>query len=231
MADGSITTATGLISPTQTASGQPDHVEMPLCFALNGGKGSAQGMLTISQSNPSSPVHHAVGNSLDWFKLPVPGRSYAAGISLHSLTAEGGPYAPPQAGNVILDLVVALGNAQLVYAGAGIETAFQFPLLPQPFTITFQNKAQFAQPDFVADVLAINIKTGVFTGSAQLQDPSPVNPLINVRRTISTYGVLRGTTGQGYFTLPALPDPAARPVTTPTTSPIESGSVVLQPAS
>ena len=230
LADGSVITASTSISGTQSTIGQPDRVEAPFFFPLSSRKGSALGLLQISQPAASSENYHSVTGTLDWFKLPVPGRSYSKGITLHTLTAAGGPYAPPEQDAIVLGLPVALGNVQLDFAGAGSETAFQYPLLSLPFTITIKNFSDFGVPNYLSSVLSINLKTGVFSGTAQISDPNPANPNVNVRRTVSSYGVLLKTTGQGYFTLPALPDPTALPPTTTATSPIQSGRVLLREA-
>ena len=228
MADGTVTTANSLISGPQVIAGHPDHVEIPLNFLLNAGKGSVQGLLMVQASATQPP--HSAGGTLDWFKQPAAGRSYAAGITLHSLTVSGGHYAPPLAGTVIINLPVAISNAQLMYSGAGIDQASQYLFLPQPFTITTKGLVFFDSPNFVSNVLSLNVATGTFSGSLQLSDPNPAKLSTSVHRLVSSYGVLLQNQGLGFFNLAGLPDPNAMPPTTPTTTPVQSGRVTLESA-
>ena len=209
-------------------AGHPDHVEIPLNFLLNAGKGSVQGLLMVQASATQPP--HSAGGTLDWFKQPAAGRSYAAGITLHSLTVSGGHYAPPLAGTVIINLPVAISNAQLMYSGAGIDQASQYLFLPQPFTITTKGLVFFDSPNFVSNVLSLNVATGTFSGSLQLSDPNPAKLSTSVHRLVSSYGVLLQNQGLGFFNLAGVPDPNAMPPTTPTTTPVQSGRVTLESA-
>ena len=227
MADGSVTTGTSSLSGTQTVVGTPDHVELPLNFLLNAGKGSAQGLLWLSQSNAAQPGYHSVSNSLDWYKQPSPGRSFASGIPLQTLAAEGGRYRLPEPGYLILNLPVSIANAQLSYVGGTVESAGQYLLLSQPFTITLTGRADFAQPDYVTNRFAFSSINGLFSGSAQLADPSPSNASVLLHRSLSYYGVLVNDKGVGFFTLPELPNPTSTPPTTLSNSPIASGRVAL----
>ena len=227
MADGSVTTATTVISGTQTSVGQPDRVEIPLNLPLYSGKGSVQGMLVLSQSNAALPNFHTASGSLDWYKMPVPGRSYAAGIPLHSLTVAGGHYSPPADGEVVLGLPVALSNAMLSYTGAGIESAAYALFLSQPFTITTKGLVLFDKPDPLSNTFTLNTAKGTFSNTLVLPDPNPANASLTIRRTATCFGVVTKTTGTGFFTLPQLPDPAASPPTTVVNSPIESGRLTI----
>lgn len=228
MADGAATTGTSLISPVQSPVGQPQRVEIPLNFLLDAGKGSAQGTLLVfpNGNGLQADAQRIVGGTLDWLKLPVAGRSYAAGIPLHTLTASGGHYAPPPAETVVMSLPVAMSNARFVYTGAGIEQAWQYLLLPIPFTITTKGLTYFDPINPVPNTLVLNMKLGTFTGSMTIVDPNPVNESVNIRRTVSTSGVMLQNQGVGFFNLPLLPDAQS----SATTSPIESGRVVIEEA-
>ena len=149
---------------------------------------------------------------------------------MHSLTVSGGHYAPPPAGMVILNLPVAISNAQLIYTGAGIDQASQYLFLPQPFTITTKGLVFFDTPNFVSNALSLNVATGIFSGSLQLSDPNPAKLSTTVRRAVSSYGVLLQNQGLGFFNLAGLPDPNAKPPTTPATTSVQSGRVVLESA-
>jgi hypothetical protein len=98
------------------------------------------------------------------------------------------------------------------------------------FTLTDKHKAVFAaakSADNLASVkLTVNATTGLVSGSFVASDvvPPSTRPLV---RTVLFYGVVLGTTAEGCFVMPELPDAMAVPPTTATTSPIVSGAMVI----
>ena len=222
MADGTVTTASSLISRALLSTGKPDHVEVPLSLSLNGG--SAQGMLTLIQKDPLQADYHSIGGTLDWFKLPSGGRSYANGIPLHTLSAVGGRYSKPANGQLIINLLPTVSNAQWVYTGVGIEASDSALFLANPFTISAGGQSFFDKPDPLGNVFNVNLTTGLYSGSITLTDASPVVASSQVRRTFTTYGVLLKDKGKGFFLLPGLPNVS----TTLANTPIASGRLILQ---
>jgi hypothetical protein len=84
--------------------------------------------------------------------------------------------------------------------------------------------------------LTVTPGTGLFTGTFTLDDPDPRKPPpavpVILKRTVTYTGMMiqdgANQYGQGYFLLPQLPSPGP-PATTPTTTAILSGKVVLEP--
>jgi hypothetical protein len=110
------------------------------------------------------------------------------------------------------------GNASILFAKGGIESATEFSSTDQTFQLSLANKALFTST--VADnpckvMMVVTPSTGLFTGSLTITDTG-------ISRTIKYAGILLShhAKGTGYFLLPGL---------TPNTasSSILSGKVTL----
>ncbi len=233
MADGSVTTFATMLSPTMTNPGSSDDVQAPVYLLLNSGTGSVLGAVKLSQSDPLKADYHTLTGSLDWYKMAAPAgtkvRSYASGITLHSLVVNGAGYAPPSPGLPVLNLPTTSLNAMLSITGAGFETAAQASLMSTPFTLSGSASASMPLPNTLSRTLVIDRTHGTFSGSFILTDPDKLNPALKVMRSVSFYGVLltQAGSGAGFVSLPQLPDVFATPPTTVNTSPILSARLAL----
>jgi hypothetical protein len=211
--------------------------------------GSALGWVQAKADSPTVPLnagHPLLDGSIDWLKLQqLPAnktRSYKDGFPLHSLTVIGGRYAPPSAGAPVLglnDSGLNTTNAALTFreadlissalAGPGSPAGSDAGVLNQLLRITTANAVIMpkgtANPGTVT--LSLAAKTGIISGKFTLKDTPPGSSLVT--RPVSWSGILvpRLAQGVGQFQLPQLPIGGANP-TTPKTSPILSGQVLLE---
>ncbi|MDB6118530.1 MAG: hypothetical protein JWO08_2311, partial [Verrucomicrobiaceae bacterium] len=188
--------------------------------SLYGGKGSTYGSIAISDS-----TYHPVtagANRLLWTKKATVDRNYKNGFtpsSLNLVLIDGGLYTPPLAVAILGLVDNNAANVQMLFSSGGLSTPFV-----QTFRITAKNVAVMPTDIFNPRSVTFSVAptTGVFSGTYKFI-ATPIRPA-------SFFGVIthrKGdanatkTAGYGFFTLPgALP--------TATTSPILSGSVLLQ---
>jgi hypothetical protein len=200
LSDGSVTTATSLLSSTGAV------VLHQALYAV--GTGSAQGTLAVAGDGSVSTT------GFDWVKnaQTVATRSYMNGFPLHNLTVVGGTYVKPAANVQVIGLAGSTNNAQLVLSQAGLASPLT-QLLNFPATNVITVPAP--NPNTVK-IATLDLTTGLFTGSFVIPDALPANV-----RTTSFYGLLlQGThEGRGCFNLAQLPNP--------TTSAQLSGRLVL----
>jgi hypothetical protein len=165
---------------------------------------------------------------------PVGTRLYAGGFD-GTLTVQGNAFTKPLVGEILMGLTPPVlptdRNAKVVFSGPVVTAAaLAVSLGDVRFTLTDKHKAVFAaakSADNLASVkLTVNATTGLVSGSFVASDvvPPSTRPLV---RTVLFYGVVLGTTAEGCFVMPELPDAMAVPPTTATTSPIVSGAMVI----
>lgn len=213
-----------------------------LCFRLlytTNPKGSLLGTLDIDPLDTGSLAASLTG-IVSWWRPngSTTARIYKAGFGPVDLTAFGGPHVNPTVPNMILGLVEpgVADNATVTFNDGGLAAAATNPNA----TISIQSKSKIPVPAAgfgpAAVKLTLNPATGLFTGSFVLVDDDPRAAIAgNVKRTVPFQGILtldetNTPVGVGYFLLPQLPADAnpPQPATTPTTSPILSGSVLMQ---
>lgn len=209
-------------------------MEIPVFLLPANGTSSVLGTAKLNQSDFNLPNYHAIGGTLDWFKVAEAttskNRNYKDGIVRHNLILKGSGYLAPSQGLPVLDFPFALFNAQLTVTGAGFETAEQAIFMEEPFTISGNANAIMPVPNTLIRTLTIDRARGTFTGTFTLNDPGQLNPAARVTRKTSFYGVLLTSgTGEGFVSLPALPDVFATPATTASTSPINAAKLRLLP--
>lgn len=196
-------------------------------------RSSVHGWLTATDNSYSGPF---VAGSLAWRRLvqPVGTRLYAGGFS-GTLTVNGSAFVKPGVGAILMGLTAPVlptdRNAKVVFSGPVVTAAALAASLGDTrFTLTDKHKAVFAAAksvDNAASVkLSVSSTTGLVSGSFVASDvvPPSTKPLL---RTVLFYGVVLGTTAEGCFVMPELPDAMAVPPTKSTTSPIVSGGVVI----
>ncbi len=199
LSDGSATTGSSLLTTVGTVS---------LHHALYAvGTGSAQGTLTVGDDS------NVASTTFDWFKKPqvVATRSYSGGFAMHGLEVVGGKYIKP-VGTQVIGLAGSTSNALVTLTQAGLANPLS-QLLNFPstnaITVVIPNTNTFK-------FSAIDLNTGIFTGTFVMPDAVPAN----VRTTAFAGILLQGThQGLGYFNLAQLPSP--------TTSAQLSGSLML----
>jgi subtilisin-like proprotein convertase family protein len=196
-------------------------------------RSSVHGWLTVTDNSYGGPF---VAGSLAWRRLPQPvgTRLYAGGFD-GTLTVQGNAFTKPLVGEILMGLTPPVlptdRNAKVVFSGPVVTAAaLAVSLGDVRFTLTDKHKAVFAaakSADNLASVkLTVNATTGLVSGSFVASDvvPPSTRPLV---RTVLFYGVVLGTTAEGCFVMPELPDAMAVPPTTATTSPIVSGAMVI----
>jgi subtilisin-like proprotein convertase family protein len=196
-------------------------------------RSSVHGWLTATDNSYSGPF---VAGSLAWRRLvqPVGTRLYAGGFG-GTLTVNGSAFVRPGVGAILMGLIAPVlptdRNAKVVFSGPVVTAAaLAVSLGDVRFTLTDKHKATFAaarSAENLASVkLTVSSTTGLVSGSFVASDvvPPSTKPLL---RTVLFYGVVLGTTAEGCFVMPELPDAMAVPPTKSTTSPIVSGGVVI----
>lgn len=91
-------------------------------------------------------------------------------------------------------------------------------------------KTSFNQGGPVTTTLTLSTSSGLFSGKWAASAPDPAQPWRNIIRTTAYKGILlpEHRLALGSYLLPALPDPAATPPTSASTTPIESGLVEIK---
>jgi hypothetical protein len=179
--------------------------QMPVFVAVNSGRGSLLGWLTLS----NSPTALTDG-SLTWQRsaATAPVSPYDAGFLLHTLTAEGQRYSAPAAGSPVLGLGLTPSNAWIQFTHGDISSAAQSSLANINLTLTGSSTIPVKLPLAADNPLTLSMvlspKNGLFSGSFVLKETSPA-----LTRKALFYGVLvpRRNEGVGYFILPRLSAP------------------------
>lgn len=220
-----------------------------VCFQLlytTNPKGSLLGVIDVDPQDTGA-LAALLDGAISWRRPPNPAltaRTYKDGFGPVDLSAFGGQAITPAAPNqsMILGLTEPGGadNAQLIFNEGGVSLAAAQP------NVTFDvgSKSKITMPPLGLDnpagvKLSVTPGTGLFSGSFTWVDNDLRIAFAGktVKRSITFQGVLTvselGTpVGVGFFLFPLLPQDAnpPQPATTPTTSPMLSGSVLLQKA-
>ena len=241
MADGSIATESTTVGP---------NGEVPLHFTFFTGTGAAHGWVTATADSVSAPTnggHALLDGTLDWNKNVQPSanptRIYKNGFPLHQLTAIGGEYVKPGAGQFVIGLLDNSGgnNARFVFSEGGLSGpapivgAVGAADLNKAFRIAAATAAVTLPRGTLNPAtltLNVNPKNGAFSGGFVLKgDPDPTKPAGTVARSARFFGLLVPRLGVqqgvGWFLLGELPS-AGPPKTTPGTSPVLSGQVLIE---
>lgn len=243
-------------------------VYQPMYKAIKPG-GSLVGLLKIDDAGtPVSDDNTLTGNDLTWVRpasLKPQDRLYRAGFGIAgspvaepvSLDAVGGRYVMPDAksNRVVLDIPAApdaqTNNVRIRFSDAGdLENPALTKYNPDiEFSIGAKGKITLPKPRLqplpmvnpAATKVAANAKTGVLSGSFNLNDRTPeafpelglpaYSPVSQVKRGVKFQGMIIRDNGQwvgiGYFLLPQLPQ-IGPPYTTTKNSPILSGLLLFE---
>jgi sugar lactone lactonase YvrE len=242
LADGTAVTGSSILGATYD---NYYYNEIPIYSMLYTNTGSTQGWLTVStdyfmqptgvagtqsQVKTSPYMMNYVDGCLGWMKVAPASssvRNYRYGIRRHgmSVTGEMIPSASPGSGLVSQYFPGSSSNALLEFNEGGLSPSFsQAFTLNSDFTVGMPSSSRSLTFKFNASTLR-------FDGTFKLSDSNPVSGASpsTVNRNVSYNGVFLRRTGRGhgFFLLEQLPS-AGPPVTTPTTSPIFSGRVILR---
>ncbi len=252
-ADGKLTiagkTADGEVITNATFVGPSGQV---LLFQpLYAAKGSLKGVPLIGLGgSPSDPKDNVITGALDWVRpslVSVSARTYELGFGLPTntvgvitpvqLEATGGAYGPLAAGQLILGLTTPAPdntafNGDLLFSFGGLEGAALHPNVQVAVKANNVLALTPAASNLTVTKLTVVPATGAFSGTFTLKDNNlPGKIPAVVVRTVTYQGVIVRDglllRGRGYFLLPEMPS-LGPPLTTPTTSDILSGEVVLQ---
>lgn len=204
--------------------------------------GSLHGILDIDADNDGAFLEETLEGSATLLRRSnAKSRVYPKGFGPTDLNAFGSKYTPPVAPALVLNM--ALGDkAGISFSDGGLLTASINPNVTS-FDLLAGNKPLLpaslspANPGSVK-ITKLDAKTGLFTGTFVLNDveqrTGPAFAGKMLKRTATFSGILTrapivGDVGVGHFLLPEMPQDAAppKPATTPTTTPIQSGSVLL----
>jgi hypothetical protein len=246
--DGKLTTAGKLAdgeSYTSATYAGP-HGQILIFQALATTKGSILGIFDIDAANDGVLDDTGLTGIVSWLR-PANTRSrvYPGGFGPISLTAVGARFITPLAPALILDLVVNVDKAGLTFAEGGLAGSVVNPNV-DALDILAGNKALL--PALLSagnlgsvKITALSATTGVFTGTFVVTDDEIRTGAFagkKISRTGNFSGILThdgiSKIGAGHFLLPELPHdaiPGAVPpvkATTPTTSLLFSGSVLLK---
>ncbi|MBL9115752.1 MAG: hypothetical protein JNJ83_12155 [Verrucomicrobiaceae bacterium] len=229
--DGAASTSNAFISPSG---------EIFFQHPLYTGSGSVSGTLEIIEDPGALYANNLLSGTATWTRLPQPPgtRAYPAGFQVGPdvLAIRGSRYAALPAGRNILDVADAADNAlvQFTHSSAmGIHDASTNIRLGRTNIIRLYPAGDPANPARIT--LTVNPSTGTFTSTCTLLDPDPLNPVLKVKRLVTSYGVIirdvaaDTRSGYGWFTLPDLANPVAMPPTNSLNSPIRSGAVHFVP--
>jgi sugar lactone lactonase YvrE len=241
LADGTAVTGSSILGATYD---NYYYNEIPIYSMLYTNTGSTQGWLTVStdyfmqptgaagtqaQVKASPYMMNYVDGCLGWMKIAPASssvRNYRYGIRRHGVTVMGEmiPSSHPGSGVVDQFFPGTSDNALLEFNEGGLNPSFsQVFTLNSDFTVGMPDNSRTLTFKFNA----ANLR---FDGTFKLSDSNPVSGASpdTVKRNVSYNGVFLRRTGRGhgFFLLEQLPS-AGPPATTPTTSPIFSGRVIL----
>lgn len=208
--------------------------------------GSLLGTLDIDPGDSGFIDQGALEGSLSWSRPANAKSRYSPeGFGPITLTAFGGwhrlpDFAPGHVLNMLLD-----DKAMLTFAEGGLATASINPDVPA-FDLLLGNKPSLPAPLSAGNpgsvkITSLNAKAGTFTGTFILEDTElrtgPAFAGKKLKRTAEFSGVFTqdsmGLVGVGHFLLPEMPvdavisDPPI-PATTPTTTEILSGNLIME---
>lgn len=226
LADGEVVTSSTFVGPL-------GEIAIYRALYTTKPKGSVVGRLDIAP-----PV---LSGALSWSRPANPSatqRLYKAGFPVVvNLTASGGRYDPPEAPLVFLGLTQGSNNGRLTFSEGGMEAANVL----DPVEVSIGAKSKVTLPVSPAAnphrlTLVLNEKTGLIRGSFTLEDANPLAaPALPraIKRPVAFEGIAVRSgallKGCGFFLLAQLPS-AGPSATTPATSPILSGQVILEAA-
>lgn len=244
LADGTAVTGSSILGATYD---NYYYNEIPIYSMLYTNTGSTQGWLTVStdyfmqptgaaatqaQVQTSPYMMNYVDGCLGWMKVAPASssvRNYRYGIRRHGVSVLGEmiPSSSPGSGLVSQYFPGSSSNALLGFDEGGLSPSFSQPFtLNSDFTVDMPSNSRSLTFKFNAGTLK-------FDGTFKLSDSNPVSGAspATVNRNVSYNGVFLRRTGRGhgFFLLEQLPS-AGPPATTPTTSPIFSGRVILNSA-
>ena len=206
--------------------------DIPLYTPQYLGKGSVMGLLKLNEDITTSYVNNAITGAPTWYKgMDSASRSYAGGIALMTLNADGGKYAAPVSPDIVMGLHQGSGNAKMSFTGANLASASRHPSVD--FSVSTPAKVTPPPINPAATTLVFDAAKGLFSGQFTLVDSDlTVTPHVSVPRIVPYNGIIirpGGSStlmeGHGFFNLAQMP--TATPKTTPTTSPKLSGLVTL----
>lgn len=202
------------------------------------GSGAAHGMLYFYQGDAKTRSHlrGAVPlrmedapddtlRNLTWQRIPTSSnRAYPQGFGPVQIAFASSRYPAPGGAGA---LPGTAHQARLSVQGLDLATT--------PFVLSSKGFATFSPGAENPHRMRVDIypPTGVYTGQISLTDPDPANSSREIIRNVPLKGILlpEWEAGPGFFLLPSLPDASANPPTTLTTSPLFSGSILLEPVS
>ncbi|MCP5557304.1 MAG: S8 family serine peptidase [Verrucomicrobiaceae bacterium] len=211
-----------------------------LIFRVDAKTDSIVGYIQMTAGTPPLNADSTIGGmgTVTWRRetQPASSRVYEAGFGLTAPTemdAVGGRYIPPTKPLIILGVTDdgSTDNAQLSFREAELGNTTLNPLPTPDATLRLVSPAtaKFTPPTPRPVSLAINSKTGSFTGRFTLVDPNVLAPTKTISRIVNFKGlvVMGGgiPRGAGYFLLPRRP---ANSGETPSNTEQLSGQVILE---
>ncbi len=213
-------------------------------YAAEISKGSFHGKLDIDLADTGNLNSNVLGGNVSARRIPdKSSRLYPLGYYV-VYSAVGTRFTQPVAPAIILGMTLG-AKAQLVFNKGGLASAAINPNVPE-FDILANNVASLPAPQSVGNpgsavITTLNSSNGFFAGSFVLEDTElrkvPAFVGKKIKRTANFAGILTrdgvSQIGAGHFLLPELPQDADRsvtpaiPATSPTTTKILSGSVLL----
>ncbi|TDU72940.1 ELWxxDGT repeat protein [Prosthecobacter fusiformis] len=211
LADGTAVTGT---CPIVSASRPQVFLHSP----VNKETGSLHGYLT-----PASGSINPSRSSLSWMKAPHQSRSYADGILLHRLNADGSVWSKPDRYNFFWDLQYIGYNLKINLSGPGLseEGVLQYAGISTAYRVTLPLKIS----GNIMQKLSISTTTGLFKGSFRLYAlPGPDLPPKAVDIPFEGAFTTRGP-ARGFFLLPVLDEEGWLPKTPQ----LQSGTIEFIP--
>ena len=201
-------------------------------------RGSLLGQVDINLAT------YAFSGNISWMRpLNSTSRTYPLGYGPVDLSAVGAVLTPPVAPSLVLGMELG-DKAKLLFDSEGLSSASIHPNVPE-FEILAKNVVKLPAAPSSGNLGSVKITrfsstTGLFTGTFILEDSELRIAFLGkkLKRTGSFSGILthngNSPIGAGHFLLPELPHDAntgavpALLATTPTTSQILSGSVMMK---
>jgi hypothetical protein len=202
------------------------------------------GELDIDLLDSGNLDSNVLGGTASWLRpANTKSRTYPSGYGPETITAVGALFTPPVAPALILGMTVGVDKARLLFTAGGLPSDIDPDV--DEFDILAGNKAKLpallsaGNPGSVK-LTSLSATTGLFGGSFIVEDDDLRAAFAGkkLKRTATFSGILThdgvSPIGAGHFLLPELPhdaDLGAMPpvtATTPTTSAILSGAVLLE---
>ena len=210
-----------------------------LLFQTLVSKGSLLGELDIDLLDSGNLDSNVLGGSASWLRpANSKSRTYPGGYGPETITAVGARFTTVAAA-LILGMTVGVDKARLLFTAGGLPSDIDPDV--DEFDILAGNKAKLpallsaGNPGSVK-LTSLSATTGLFGGSFIVEDDDLRAAFAGkkLKRTATFSGILThdgvSPIGSGHFLLPELPQDAAPPLpaTTPTSSAILSGAVLLE---